>query len=60
MNYGDRIRQMDNKELAEEIFRWHELLFGNEFRFPCDIERFLNTRMEPQNIHEAALDELFN
>ena len=60
MNNGDRIRQMNNKELAKEIFRWHEILFGTEFRFPSDIEIFLNKETTSKNIHEAVLNELFN
>lgn len=60
MNNGDRMRQMSNKELAEEIFRWHEVLFGTEFRFASDIENFLNKEVKPTNIHEAVFDELFN
>ena len=60
MTNGDRIRQMNNKELAEEIMRWHGVLFGTEFRFAEDIERYLNERMEPKNIYEAVMDELFN
>ena len=60
MNNGDRIRQMNNKELAEEIFRWHEVLFGTEFRFAEDIERYLNEKTEPRGNYEAAMNELFN
>lgn len=60
MNNGDRIRQMNNKELAEEIWRWHEELFGTRFRFISDIESYLNKETKPRNIYEAAMDELFN
>ena len=60
MNNGDRIRQMNNKELAQEIWRWHEVLFGTEFRFAEDIERYLNEKTEPRNIYEAAMDAQFN
>ena len=59
MNNGDRIRQMNNKELAQEIFRWHEVLFGTEFRFVEDIERYLNEKTEPRNICEEVVNELF-
>ena len=60
MNNGDRIRQMNNKELAQEIWRWNEVLFGTEFRFVEGIESYLNKKIEPRNIYEAAMDELFN
>ena len=60
MNEGDRIRQMSNAELAAEIMRWHEVLFGNEFRFAGDIENYLNKNVEPKNIKEAVIDELFS
>lgn len=60
MNEGDRIRQMSNAELAREIFRWHEILFGTEFRFPSDVERFLNQKVTPSNIREEVMDELFS
>lgn len=60
MNNGDRIRQMNNKGLAKEIMRWHEVLFGTEFRFVEDIERYLNEESKPRNIAEAVMDELFN
>lgn len=58
MNNGDRIRLKNNKELAEEIFKWHEILFGTEFIFSSDIEAFLDKEVEPRNIHEAAFDEI--
>ena len=60
MNNGDRIRQMNNKELAKEIMRWHGVLFGTEFRFTEDIERYLNENTEPRSNYEAAMNELFN
>lgn len=60
MTEGDRMRQMSNKELAREIFRWHDILFGTEFRFAEDIERFLNKQVEPRNIHDDALAELWD
>ena len=37
---------MNNKELAEEIWRWHDVLFGTEFRFSSDIEDFLNEKVK--------------
>lgn len=46
MTNGDKMRQMNNSELADEIWRWHEVLFGTEFRSPNDIERFLNQKIE--------------
>lgn len=60
MNNGDRIRQMNNAELAQEIWNWHEELFGTRFRFVDDIENYLNQKTKPRNIMEAAIDELFN
>ena len=60
MNEGDKIRQMSNAELAREIFRWHDILFGNEFRFAEDVERFLNQKVTPRNIREDVMDELFS
>lgn len=60
MNNGDRIRQMNNAELAEEIWNWHEELFGTRFRSIDDIERHLNKETKPRNIMEAAMDELFS
>ena len=59
MNNGDRMRQMTNAELAQEIWRWHEILFGTEFRFVDDIERFLNKDTKPRGIKEDVMDELF-
>lgn len=52
MNNGDKMRQMNNKELAEEIWRWHDVLFGTEFRFSSDIEDFLN-----EKVKEAELSD---
>ena len=48
MTNGDKIRQMNDEELAKEIFRWHEVLFGTEFRFAEDIERFLEKEVEEE------------
>lgn len=48
MNRGDQIRQMNNAELSNEIMRWHEILFGNEFRFAEDIEHFLDQELEEE------------
>ena len=59
MDNGDRIRMMNNEELAQEIWNWHEELFGNRFRFVSDIEDYLNKEAKPQNMYEAAMDELF-
>ena len=60
MNNGDRIRQMNNKELAKEIWKWHEELFSNRFRFVSDIEDYLNKETKPKNIYEDVMDELFS
>ena len=60
MNNGDRIRMMNNKELAEEIWNWHEKLFDSKFRFVSDIENYLNKETEPRNIYEDAMNELFS
>ena len=55
MNNGDRIRQMNNKELAKEIMRWHEVLFGTEFRFAEDIEKYLNKKYD---VPQSTLPEI--
>ena len=48
MNNGDRIRQMNNKELAEEIWKWHEELMDGRYRFVNDIEHYLNKETKPK------------
>ena len=60
MNNGDRIRQMNNKELAEELWRWNKELMDGHYRFVNDIEHYLNKETKPKNIYEAAMDELFS
>ena len=60
MNNGDRIRKMNNNELAEEIWNLHEELLDGKFRFISDIEKYLNKKTEPQNIYEDAMNELFS
>jgi len=46
MNNGDKIRIMNNRELAEEIWKWHEELFNTKYRFIADIENYLNQETE--------------
>ena len=59
MNNGDRIRMMNNTELAKEIWDWHEKLFSSRFRFVSDIENYLNKEVKPKNVYEEAMNELF-
>jgi len=59
MNNGDRIRNMSNAQLAQEIWDWHKKLFGTGFRSVKDIENYLNQKTEPRDIREAVLNELF-
>ena len=60
MNNGDRIRMMNNKDLAYEIFQIARRIGDENFCTVADIENYLNKENEPQNIYEDAMNELFN
>lgn len=46
---ADRIRNMSDEELAKEIWRWHGVLFGTEYRFSSDIEKWLQSESEVEH-----------
>ena len=60
MTNGDKMRMMDNKELALDLYIWKEDFRNGTFKSLKDIENYLNQEVKPENIHEAAMDELFD